>query len=705
MLGFGIALYFALPFEPSLPYLLLAATLAAGCATAVYRSRANADEWLFRLIMLAGMLALIGFTIAALRAHQVAAPVIPYSGVFKLEGTVTLVEPRSRGARLTLKDLEFERLEDARSPAIVRFTVRNPAADIRAGDRITARARLQPPSGPMVPGGFDFARQAYFAGLGGVGYAFGKAEIVEHGDGWAVADWFARMRQIIAVRAEHAVNGDAGPVAAALLTGLRANIADPVWSAMQAAGLAHLLAISGLHMGLIAGSIYLAARFALAFIEPLALRVPVKRLAALIALLGAAFYLGLAGAPIPTQRAFLMTGVAFLAIMIDRNPISMRLVAFAAMAILLWRPESMLGASFQMSFAAVVGLVAFYAVAGRRYAAQATGQAASANDQDDAAQTQPAAPADRPENHWYRGLSWYVWGVVLTSIVATIATSPLAAYHFGKLPTYGIVANVAAVPLTAFWIMPLGLVGVLLLPLGLDQPFFAAMGYGIQVIIALAAWIEGLPGAVIYLPTLSPWILSFSVLGGLWLCLWRTKWRFWGLAPIVAAVLLTTATKPAKLLLAPDLSMLAYHAPEARYHDVWLAKRDRDGFRERAFLVAMGTPGAGDLTSDSAPNLAGLHCDLLGCTVDLAGQRVAISWSAAAVARDCALADLVIAKNGPKRCSNGTPMLDYFALRRAGGLAVHTRGWWPGAAPFRVVLVHDSSVIRPWTPRDARDWR
>ena len=214
----------------------------------------------------------------------------------------------------------------------------------------------------------------------------------------------------------------------ALLTGLRGALPDEIWDQWAIAGIAHLLSISGLHLALVAGTLFFAVRIALALAPPLALRLPAKKLAALLALLGAFGYLLISGGTVPTQRAFAMTALALLAVMVDRNPFSMRLVAWAAFVVLLLRPESLLGASFQMSFGAVVALIAAYETGVARRPAGTTGLDGR--------------------------LLLYLAGIALTTIVASAATTPFSIYHFSRFPTYGIVTNLIAVPLTGVWIMP-----------------------------------------------------------------------------------------------------------------------------------------------------------------------------------------------------------------------------------------------------------
>jgi competence protein ComEC len=433
--GLGCGLYFSLPTEPPLllgPALLLLVALAAW-RDLQHQAPAGAPLWLGIGAIAAGL------TAASVHTLQVTAPVLEQRGAYMVDGRVLLVEERVKGQRLLLDQLAIEDLEAAATPLRIRVSRRNDAPAVIAGDRVRMRAMLMPPSPPSAPHGFDFARYAFFEQIGAVGYGLGDVERIAAAERWTWQLGLARLRQRIAGAITAAVPDESGAVATALLTGLRGAIPEHVWHNMQVAGIAHLLAISGLHLGLVAGTLFFALRFALALVPPLALRLPTKKVAAAMALVGAFGYLLLTGMTVPTQRAFIMTALMLVAVMADRNPFSMRLVAWAALFVLLFQPNSILGASFQMSFAAVIGLIAVY----------------------------ETGVGQRPDR--FAGLdrrfALYVAGVALTTLVASLATAPFAIYHFGRLPTYGLLGNLVAVPLTAFWIMPLGLLGLILLPL------------------------------------------------------------------------------------------------------------------------------------------------------------------------------------------------------------------------------------------------
>jgi competence protein ComEC len=662
-LGLGIGLYFALPAEPPVwlgPALLLPVALV----WARPRPPGTADLQELRLPALLGLAAIAaGLSAASIRTQLVAAPVLERRGAHVLEGQVLLVEDQVRGTRLTLGALAIEGLEPAATPAELRVSLRSATPGVAPGDRVRLRAFLMPPSPSSEPFGYDFARQAYFLQLGGVGYGLGRLERVAVAETSTWRLGLARVRQQVASAIQAAIPGSAGAVAVALMTGLRGGITEAIWRDMQIAGIAHLLAISGLHLGLVAGTLFFAVRVGLALTPPLALRLPTKKVAAALALLGAFGYLLLSGATVPTQRAFIMTALMLLAVMVDRNPFSMRLVAWAALAVLLFQPESLPGASFQMSFAAVVALIAVYETGVGRRPGRASGLDAR--------------------------FALYVGGVALTTLVASLATAPLAIYHFGRLPTYGILANLIAVPLTAFWIMPLGLLGLLLLPLGLSGPCFALMGRGIELMLAVAATIAGWPGAAVLLAKPSAAALTVTLLGGLWLCLWRGPWRRLGILGVAAGGLLALIPRPPDLLIDARGQIVGVRLDSGR---LALSPWERDRWITDGWLRTAGQAEAAPWPAAGRGGQGGLSCDAEGCVLTRHGRKVALARRPEALEADCARADLVLSYPRLERCPNGAALVGPEALRAAGGLAL-----WLDAAGIQSLSVREVRGDRPWS--------
>jgi competence protein ComEC len=358
--GAGIALYFALPREPAVttvPIVLLPAIAA------VFLTRRRPA-----MLVSAGLILVfaMGFSLAQIRARVVEAPVLRAElERVVVEGEVMEIELQPTGQRVTLTRLKIGDLAPALTPSRIRLRVVVDQPELSAGQRVAGLADLSPPQGPAAPGSYDFRRDAYFQRLGAIGFSYGRMRILsprleQSGPGrlWdGVMHGISDLRRAIALRIVEQLPERPGALAVALVVGDQRAIAKADVEAMRDSGLAHILSISGLHIGLAAGLVFFSVRAVLALIPPLALAQPIKKWAAGAAILSAFFYAILAGWTTPTQRAFIMGGLVFAAIMIDRSPISLRLVAVAAMLTLVMRPEALMGASFQMSFAAVFMLI------------------------------------------------------------------------------------------------------------------------------------------------------------------------------------------------------------------------------------------------------------------------------------------------------------------------------------------------------------
>lgn len=604
----------------------------------------------------------IAMGIAAIghRLETVAAPVLERAGTYTVEGRIVEIAPRTEGGvRLLLDRLMLDRLDPEVTPDRVRVTLRSGGDGLEVGMRVRLRAVLQPPRGPVVPGGFDFARQAWFDRLGAVGWALGRPQPMEPADDRSELA-AAALRVAVTQRLVEVLPGTSGAIAAALLTGLRGGIDDAIWRDFQRSGLAHLLAISGLHMTLVAGTVFLLARWGLALVPALALRVPAKKPAALLALLAAAFYLALSGGTVPTQRAFLMVAAALLAILVGRDPLSLRLLACAATVVLLVRPEAVLGASFQLSFAAVLALIAVWERIGRGRRAGEAGL--------------------------FARLARYPVGVAATTLVASLATTPLAAFHFQTVPTYGVLANLLAVPLTTFWIMPAGLLALMAMPLGLDGPPIRLMGAGIDLLLTIAHTAARLPGAAVAVPAWPEAVLPLLWGGGLWLALWRLPWRLFGLLPILLALLLVARHRPPDLVVTPWLAQIATSGPGGAS----VLAFEEDELTEAALSRALGGTGADD------GGQARLRCDRAGCRLPHDDRAIVFARRLDALLQACREPGLVIARVGPERCPSGpAELVGPRALALGGGLALWIgpdgaiarrtvageRGVWPWARP------------------------
>ncbi len=663
--GLGIAAYFSLPEEPATwP---MAASVVVIVAAFVFRR----GPYGAALIGVAALSA--GFSLAQFRTLTVAAPVLERRiGPVTVTGTIEAASLDRRGSRrVTISEPRIARLPAEETPRRIRISLRSDDPALQPGRVISVRAILQPPLAPVIPAGFDFARRAWYRQLGGVGFAVSRPTFAPSRDPPGLRARINRARQGIVERIANALPGEEGAIAAALTTGERGAIPERVLVAMRDAGLAHLLAISGLHFSLVAALLFGGLRAALAAVPFVALRYPIKKWAAAGALAGALVYLLISGASIPTQRAFLMLSVVLLAVMLDRAAISMRLVAVAAAAVLLVAPESLLGASFQMSFAAVVALVAFYEAVSERLAGLRGG-------------------AGFP-----RRIALYALGVGLTTLIAGLATGPYAIYHFNRFAVFGIVANLLAVPITGLWIMPCAIVAFLLMPFRLEFLALEVMGWGIGAVVAVAETVSSWPSAVLLVPSMPIAFLVLATGGGLWLCLWRGRFRGLGLIAIAAAALTGLRERPPDILTGLDRGAVAVRmenglaiTPGTRRftREYWLRSA---GFAEPAHWPGK-RPGSG----------SALSCDGIGCILRRGPDTVAIVLDRAALAEDCHLASIVIAAVyvSRKRCRAPGTLIDLRQRRRDGALAI----WLEPEGP-RILSARKVRGERPWVAQYRRN--
>jgi len=579
--GTGIAIYFALPIEPG--WVVGIEAMACSAILAVLL-RGRDALWCAAMIICA---AATGFTAAQIRTALVDGAMLPAAMERALfVGIVDQIELLPAGQRVTLRDVDIKDLRRDETPNRIRVKVVRNQPELRIGQKVGGVASLSAPAGPAAPGAFDFRRQAFFSELGAIGFGYGRLKVLkqpeEAGYLGIAADAISSTRAAIAQRIRAQLPDAVGAVAIALTVGDQTALRSADINAMRDSGLAHLLSISGLHIGLAAGLFFFGLRFGLAFVPAIALRYPVKKWAAVAAIVAALLYAGLAGWTTPTQRSVIMAGIAFLAIILDRSPISLQLVAWAAFLVLLFQPDSLLGASFQMSFAAVFALVVVFERLGPWFA--------------------------RRRQNWGEGATWdaklfnalswlFVWlaATVATSLVAGLATLPFALFHFDRISVYGIVANAIAVPLTGFWIMPFAALSLLLMPFGLEGWALTAMGWGCDALLVVAHWVADWPGAIVVLPALAGYALPVMALGLLWLGLTRGRWRWAGLAALAFGVATVWIAERPDLLVSPSGKLVAFRAPygdlilasnraERLVRDTWLRRNGQSRFDDIADL-------------------------------------------------------------------------------------------------------------------------
>jgi len=463
--GAGIGVYFVLKVEPPLWPGVAGVVAGVGAVFALRRYPAWCEAVL-ALTMFAAGFAMMCETARERETAMLQRHLRPVM----VNGRVIDVDLVERGWRIVIENDPLPGLAPQDQPRHLRVHIPSSSDELNPGDRVSLKAMLYPVPAQLLPGGRDFQRELYFAGIGGVGYGFGGAHRVAEPSG--EGGWREELRQLrtdMSRRITAVLSCSTGGVASALITGKRGAITEEVKQAFRDSGLSHLLAIAGLHLGLVGAFVFFVVRGGLALIPWVALRYPIKKIAAGATLFVLTCYLLISGAAIPTERAFVMNGLIFVAIMIDRLRLSMRVCAIAAALVLAMDPSVLVGVSFQMSFGAVVALIAVYETYGARLGRLVHGRSL-------------------PEK--VRG---YCGGVVVATVVVTLGTYPYAIYHFHKIAFYSPLANVIAVPVSALWTLPWGVVACLLMPLGLERLALVPMGWGIDITIWVAQHVSALP--------------------------------------------------------------------------------------------------------------------------------------------------------------------------------------------------------------------
>lgn len=698
---FGIALYFALPAEPSpIALTLLAAVL---WAAALRRRRAGLAS---ALALGAAMLA-TGAACASLRTALVSAPVLQHARSAEVAGFVEAVEGRDSGYRLRLSVVEIDRLPAALTPVRVRLAVRGHDPAPRVGEAVRVRARLMPPPRAVMPGGYDFSMRAFFDRLGATGFAFGAPEPADLGPppvSLAMLAAIAQLRGAIAQRVFDSLgSGAAGGLAVALIVGDRTAIPDEVTEALRTAGLAHILAISGLHMALFSGAVFLVLRAGLALSPRLALAHRIDLWAAGGALAAATFYLAISGGAIATQRAYVMIALMLVARLLGRRALSLRNVALAALLILLVTPEALREPGFQMSFAAVVALIASYEELLRRKAAR--------------------PPKERVEHGIaVRGVLFsgkWLGGILLTSLIAGAATGIIGAHHFHRIAPLGPLINLIAMPVVSLAIMPMAVLALALMPFGLETAPLTLMGAALDRVVAVSHWAHAQTpsGGVLGAPSQLATLLAVVAAGGL-LCLAPRGYRRLCVVPLgLAAAAQGLHVRP-DVLISDSGRVVAVRdetgaltvsgRPGSFLSEMWLRADGVDGesLRDRGMsartrrcddtacvILAYPSDGAGQIPGGGDGGRAGDTADG-GADDDTPPHArrpretvrplvISLVREASAFAEDCRRADIIVSElRAPANCA-ARAVFDATRLARTGTVALYLGPPEPAAETLR----------------------
>lgn len=723
--GAGAVLWFSMPRDsPSEVIVALFVLLIGVCAVGQWR--------LGRMPMaaLAASFVLGGALLAQLETWRASTVILDSAVTTTVTGAVFRREAAGEGRwRYFLNVSATAGPTLKRPPEQAILLVRSTHIPFDAGDTIRGRARLSPPSAPALPRLNDFAFGAYYDRIGAVGFFFGAptrldadaVPLPSRTNRWGdnTRGQIFALRATIAERIRAVVPGDAGAFAAAIVTDERRAISKETTEALRVSGLAHIVAISGLNMALAAGIFFVGLRTALGWFTGFAQEWPIKKIAAFGALLMATAYYLISGFAVSAERAYLMMSVMLIAVFFDRAAISLRNVAISALVILTVSPSEVMGPSFQMSFAATVALVAGYSIWSRRR-----------ND------AEPGLLAKGRLTPVVTGWK-FMAGIFVTSLIGGLSTAIYSMEHFHRLAGYGLAANLAVMPIISFLIMPAGLVGMLLMPFGLDAPFLTLMGAGLEAVIAVAKYVSAWGGDV-NVGRQHPWFLALASLGFLFLSLLRTRLCLIGLPLMVLAFFMTwqEQLRPAPDLLVSDDGLLVAmpgsfpatnrSRPPPFIFDQWqrvhalsnpvaplmspggdleTSAPDPKQQLSPQQIAAMGGAMQRDMEK-AGENIGRFVCrPKLWCTVVTKdGARLVTVEDGRITGLGCDLANLVIAPRAPfDECRSKALLISGKALRRTGALEIHFNGsgtpatWQADAA----MIGH----ARPWTRHRIYDWR
>jgi len=661
LFSIGVGAYFAAGVEPSPRDYVFAAT--AGFLCMVLRLFGSERS---HVPALALFLTLAGFVAAGARGHIVAAPVLAERYYGTVTGRVVDIDRSfSDQLRITLDRVALKVVGPTRTPARVRVALHAPDGYLpEPGQTVQLTAHLSPPDGPVAPGGFDFQRIAWFEGLGAVGYSRDPVAVLAEAKPGPGLMAF-RLRIALSRAMQSRMDGQAGAFAAAMMTGDRSGVTRATNDALRASNLSHLISISGLHMGLLTGFVFAMVRYGLALVPPVALRLDTRKVAAVVALLAATAYLAIAGPNVATRRAYVMAAVMLAAVLCDRRAISLRSVAMAALIVLVLEPESLIGPGFQMSFGATVALI----LAFRRWR-DWSGRVP--------ALLRPAA------------------ALCVSSLAAGTATAPIAAAHFNRIAEYGFAANLAAVPLMGFAVMPAGVVAALLAPFGLAGPALWVMERGTAAVLWIAGTVAALEGSVLLVPSPGAWVLPVLALGALLAAGGRGWLRIAGTGSMALALIGWVMVERPALRIASEGTLVGVMGAEGLALSKprgggfvaanWLEDDGDTADQESAFARGAFTGARGEMRADLGSTA------LWHLTGKTASDRAA---------RVCVRGAIVVLDGYWQGGEPDCLLFDARVLRRSGALAVYRED----DGRLRLRSARAEAGRRPWNDRDLRaEW-
>lgn len=655
----GILLYSTARYEPSLIAIVLIGVILVG-ALYIWRNYP-----LIASMMMLLMGVLVGATNVSIHAHLFGTEMVYGAFYGDYSAHVDAINSQnSERTRIIISNITP--MGDDRAPPIRRARIVVPIEQSPSvGDIIQAPMRLYRVPGPIVPGGFDPQFHAYFDGIGAYGSTTGQVTLLEPAKQINFFRFIENARQTIGTRIDENLPPPLSGIARALIIGDQGQIDPVVRNNLAAAGLAHVLAISGLHLSLVAGGVFAAIRMVLASSYILGQRMSVKKIGALGGMSAALIYLGLSGASVSAIRATLMLMLIFGAVLAGRRALTMRNVAFAALVVIIIDPASIFRASFQLSFAAVTALVGVYE--GYR------------------------GPAIQKQGGFSKTLN-SIAGIALTSLIAGAATALFAAYHFQQVAPLGVFGNIVAIPLVAFVVLPAALVAVLLMPLGFEGVFLSIMGWGTNQILTLANFIANISMDAVTAPLLGPTALLLSLVGFAWFAVFTGRIRIVGIVFCVVMIPVFGVLPRPDIMIADTTLAIAIKGEESLSEEGIKGEyMELISGRNNTFAVNVwsDTYMAPILTTTDKTN-----CDLSGCFYVRDNYKIALVKTHDAFAEDCSMADIVITRIAATRlCRNQTQVLDKNDLQTGG---VHWAKWNGENFTIRPSI---TDIHRPWRPQ------
>ena len=668
----GIASWFALDTPWQWTSVIGAALVTAIGALAIWR---GVDERVAVRLAIASVALVFAAGLATVwvRSELVGAEPIARPTVTLIEARVLERQEQPAEGRIRLvlayRDAEAGEARKVR----VNVPLATASSAMAEGAIVRLRARLSPPAPPMVPGGYDFARRAWFDGLSATGSVLGAITVIQPA---GEAGGLASVQRRLAAHVRERVGGSEGAIAAAFASGDRGAIKPSEEEAMRDSGLTHLLSISGVHVSAVIAAGYLLSLKLLALWPWLALRVRVPLVAAGVGALVGVGYTLLTGAEVPTVRSCIGALLVLAALAMGREPLSVRMLATAAFMVLLIWPEALVGPSFQMSFAAVLAIVALH-------------------------ESKPVKAFLAPrEERWLTRQARRFAMLVVTGLVIEAVLSPIVLFHFHRAGLYGALANVIAIPLVTLVSMPAIALGLVLDLAGLGAPAWWVTGQSLEGLLALAHWTADRPGAVRLMPQISGGTFALFVGGGLWLALWHRRARFLGLVPVLAGTLSLALTTTPDVLVTGDGRHVGIVGEGDR---LLLLRETRSDYVRDNLLESAGLAGEPVALKD----WPGAQCSRDFCTLVL--RRGGRDWTLLmalnrqrieerALASACERADIVVADRWlPSSCRPRWLKADRRFLEANGGLALYLdreridtvaasqgeHGWWREPEAFR----------------------